>query len=116
MNASSATQRQPQSFRYAPLVDACSEIRLLTIIPGRANDPISCTLRHADLQHPFTCLSYCWGPDRDHRAILVDGKRFLVRGNLYNFLETARVYSFSHLLWIDAICINQQAITRRAPK
>ena len=41
------------------------------------------------------------------QKILVNGKSFLVRRNLYEFLEAAGT-SFPRLaIWIDAICIDQ---------
>ncbi|KAK5093426.1 hypothetical protein LTR70_004786 [Exophiala xenobiotica] len=97
-----------QTFCYEPLFDASTNIRLLMTLPGRDNDPISCTLKQATLHHPYTCLSYCWGLDYDHHTILVNGKTFMVRPNLHTFLYAARLYGFVQPIWIDAICINQR--------
>ncbi|KAF1997475.1 heterokaryon incompatibility, partial [Amniculicola lignicola CBS 123094] len=57
----------------------------------------------------YYCLSYCWGdynPTQD-KNILVNGKQFLVRANLWDFLDVARRKYPDRLFWIDAICINQ---------
>lgn len=59
----------------------------------------------------YIALSYAWGdpnPDRD-RWIQVDNQRLLIRGNLYDFLQSLpHIYGDAvFILWIDQICINQ---------
>lgn len=98
---------QQSSFRYKPLDDISSNIRLLRILPNKSDQSIICTLEQATSNQPYTCLSYCWGPDKDHHTILVNEEIFLVRPNLHAFLALANEYSFDQPIWIDAICINQ---------
>lgn len=97
-----------QPFRYEPLFNASANIRLLTIATSSDNETIACTLTQATFHHPYTCLSYRWGPDVDHRTIFVNHEPFLVRPSLYAFLQTARQHGLRQPIWIDAICINQQ--------
>jgi hypothetical protein len=49
------------------------------------------------------------------RFILVDGKSFQIRVNLWNFLHTTQIklISASQSLWIDAICIDQTDVLER---
>ena len=49
-----------------------------------------------------------WGlPDTLGRFILISGKRFFVRGNLWLALIHLRHHSDKRLIWIDAVCVNQ---------
>jgi hypothetical protein len=60
--------------------------------------------------HPFqrfTALSYVWGSAQDLAYITVNGKRFGVTRNLFNALKSLRPCEGGGILWIDAICINQ---------
>jgi hypothetical protein len=53
-------------------------------------------------------LSYTWGPPTSLKTILVDGKLFQVRENLYEFLKIATYTYRVYLFWIDQISINQE--------
>jgi hypothetical protein len=71
--------------------------------------------RSGDLGSPFTyqALSYHWG-DGERLNIIINGKLFKVRENLYRFLDECRrtplVYNY---IWIDQICIDQGTIQER---
>ena len=116
-------------FKHEPF-EAAGQIRLLRILPTSTNDDICCLLEHAELEDDrYICLSYMWGTDPATHTIRINGRSFMVRSNLYHFLQKARVkYSLTDLrhsdlggndiidtifdplqdrLWIDAICINQ---------
>jgi hypothetical protein len=64
-------------------------------------------------QFTYQALSYNWGADKK-LDIILNGKRFQVRENLYRFLDECRrtplVYNY---IWIDQICINQETIDER---
>ena len=53
----------------------------------------------------FRALSYIWGPEYPTHKILIDGKPFLVRESLWQFLR--RLRWCEDLLWANAICIKQ---------
>ncbi|KAH6846874.1 heterokaryon incompatibility, partial [Alternaria alternata] len=66
----------------------------------------------------YRALSYVWGPPSPVQEIQVNGHRFLVRQNLYDFIYAfrERLYKFRggngyedevQWLWIDQVCINQ---------
>jgi hypothetical protein len=93
---------------YKPLNYAISSIRLLRIQPDTSPEGyIQCTLQHATVDEEYTCLSYVWGPPDPGEFILLDGRHHKVRETLLNFLEMARARHTDKLLWIDALCIDQ---------
>jgi hypothetical protein len=85
------------------------EIRTLTLIRGEFDDPIQCSLQTVSLDdHPtYTALSYVWGDVRDNSPISVDGTVFLATENLKLALQYIREVHRDIVLWVDAICINQ---------
>lgn len=104
-----------REFYHQPLLDAQRSLRLLTILPGSSDSTICCKLEQL---HPepktYTCLSYEWGPEAPTKGILLNGKTFTIRLNLWNFLHTARRFGFASQLWVDAVCINQADLTERS--
>lgn len=106
--------------------------RVLEILPATSQDmtnTISCRLSVISLDPPYwpwahrllsvdyaldyRAVSYVWGDASITNDILVEGKPFTIRNNLWNFLAQARKERFSGTLWIDAICINQADIEER---
>lgn len=108
---------QANDFTYLSLNGSDNSIRLLTLHPGVSKDPISCHLENASLQGQSMCyyeaLSYMWGKEEAKTPIKVDGKIFKVRPNLFAALQNLRLPAKSRVLWIDAICINQQDLMER---
>lgn len=116
------------TYRYNHLHSKKFQIRLLTIEPAsNAQDPICITLRtvRQPSKHKYVALSYTWGRPSSHlpdnwddplvtKAILVNGKVFAVRCNLFSALQTIRHTGDSRCAWwIDAICINQENVGER---
>lgn len=96
--------------QYSPLDPQKSEIRLVTLLPGKSHDAIRCTLSTASLDSApeFTALSYAWGDPSKTKQIIVDSEPFDVTVNLELGLRTIRKRWGRRVLWIDAICINQK--------
>ncbi|KAJ4295422.1 hypothetical protein N0V90_007434 [Kalmusia sp. IMI 367209] len=62
----------------------------------------------------YRCLSYVWGEPEHTRQILIDGQRFQVQQNLYDFLDMARSKTRRiGPLWVDALCIDQDNTAER---
>lgn len=113
---SAATEKMDgkKTFKYTRLEDTSVHIRLLKIMPAEPSSPIRCMLDVANLKHEYTCLSYCWGPEKPARPILVNDRVLVIRSNLYDFLLTARSQGITDWIWTDAICIDQSNYGEKA--
>ena len=70
-------------------------------------------LLHAslDAEPHYDALSYMWGDLSVTRSIqLDDDNEFQVTVNLENTLRDLRLTDRSSILWVDAVCINQDDI------
>jgi hypothetical protein len=101
-------------FCYFPLSPGLDSIRLLRLMPHQdATAHIQCELFEYSFQtscgtHLYEALSYVWGDPDETRPISIHGNRFNVTVNLYAALSRLRNHSIERILWIDAICINQE--------
>jgi hypothetical protein len=116
---------EAQEFEYTPLPDPGQYIRLIKChrrLPrtGRSSDEkIACELITViRTEAPsYRALSYTWGADDARCQILLGGCLFPVTKNLFDFLSAnEKRREDSALLWIDAICINQQDQIEKGPK
>lgn len=96
---------------YNPVNSTQGEIRLLTLNPARKHEaPLVGNLSHVKFsQHPtYDALSYTWGAEGTGGDIQLNGQLFRLRENAEAALRHLRLPSKIRILWIDAICINQQ--------
>jgi hypothetical protein len=102
-----------------PLSQDC--IRLLRLFPHEDKDaPIQCQLFHYSLEesevrtHPYDALSYSWGNPLALQSISLRGNDSTnehsrdVTENLHDALSRLRYRYLDRILWVDAICINQE--------
>ncbi|KAK5996317.1 Heterokaryon incompatibility 6-like protein [Cladobotryum mycophilum] len=92
-------------------------IRILTLTPSKnITDPIIVTLSTVRLagELDYEALSYGWGDASDKQLIFRNGKPFPVTKNLDSALRHLRLADAERVLWIDAICIDQNNISERA--
>ena len=103
------------SFQHSPIDHSQPSIRLIHIERDLTPDGfIQCRIFNATTDAPYSCLSYMWGTSPPSRTIVINGKLFRVRGNLYDFLVVARLRRMpGQWLWIDALCINQEDVAER---
>jgi len=97
-------------YRYRSFAQGTREFRLLKILHAEDHEvPMICKLEHYSMNDPpfYTALSYQWGDPSQWRVIDVDGTRYPVGLNLDSALRQLRARKCP-LLWVDAICINQQ--------
>jgi hypothetical protein len=100
-----------KGYRYSPLRPG--SIRLLRVMPHQDKSAdLQCQLFEYPLQssdgtHLYEALSYVWGDPRQRHAISVDGHDLFVTTNLHAALLRLRDRFFERIVWIDAICINQ---------
>lgn len=85
------------------------EIRVLELQPGRSPQLLSCKLRHVSLgqNHEYEALSYEWGNPDNTGKVRCDSVDIDVRSNLLKALEVLRYEKNARLLWVDALCIDQ---------
>lgn len=108
---------------YEPLDEEDGKIRIMCLFLAntRADQRILIKLQEWPLDREtlpeFEPLSYCWGPEEDTVDILVEtesGEQSLpVRRNLADALLALRYDDNGRLLWIDAICIDQNNLPER---
>ena len=100
---------------YRPLKSNEGAIRILKILPAKdQSEEIRCDLvDHLLSDHfEYEALSYTWGtPGPEPRNyIRLDAQHFKVHENLFAALLRLRRYWKPRLIWIDAICINQEDV------
>jgi len=104
-------------FAYTPLDRNDDSIRLLQVSPTLSpNGNVVCSLQHVSVKScgHYYALSYIWGEDYvDVQPVLVDGEPVKITKNLESFLQHARVSFSGTMLWIDALCVDQQSIEER---
>jgi hypothetical protein len=83
-------------------------IRLLTLLPGRRFDEIECRLKPSGLDADYEALSYCWGDPKRLSPITCNGCVLEVTRNLKMALNDLRHPEQERVLWVDAVCINQE--------
>ncbi|KLU86257.1 hypothetical protein MAPG_05273 [Magnaporthiopsis poae ATCC 64411] len=96
---------------YASLPEG--SVRLLQLLPSPdAESRIECrllTFSRLDSQetHPYEALSYVWGDEKAQDPIYINSKERYVTANLFAALSHLRHCFLERILWIDAVCINQ---------
>lgn len=129
-----------EKYQYTPLPQGYTEIRLIRLQPGLPGTDIQIEIFHAQISsHPeYEALSYTWGcPDRTkvvhvqappHQLAKVldrsTPKRpkkedrsissLRIADNLFVALQHLRHSDDSRVLWIDAICIDQDNKVERS--
>ncbi|EXA53630.1 hypothetical protein FOVG_01373 [Fusarium oxysporum f. sp. pisi HDV247] len=90
--------------------------RLLRLEAGIG--PIRCHIFQAYLDDeqsliPYEALSYCWGSNRLAGKVIANEKLLFITENLSEALQHLRHKDEDRILWIDAICIDQNNIRER---
>jgi hypothetical protein len=105
---------------YRGLLPGPDSIRLLRLLPSEdENASIQCQLFNHSLQesgkrtHPYDSLSYVWGKSDKTRPIFIDKHELPVTLNLYEALLRLRYRSIERIIWVDAVCINQENIKEK---
>jgi len=104
-----------EAFQHQPLDHNQPSIRLVTIHHGLSPEGlIRCKVTHGTVDSNYACLSYRWGSPMPSQEVLINDKIFLVRKNLFDFLDMVREQRTIPLpYWIDALCIDQKNMVER---
>ncbi len=106
-------ERPPPPYEHKPLLNDKS-LRLLKL--RHAEDPessIICDLFEVppDQTRNYEALSWTWPTDDSYKTIRIDrddkAYPFKISTNLFQALKVLRQKETSRMLWIDALCINQ---------
>ena len=103
-------------FKHEPLDHDQPAIRLVTVSRRLSTEGyIQCFMRRTTIHANYACLSYAWGKPKWKRVIQINGRKFHVQQNLFDFLDTIRHNSRSRHedYWIDALCIDQSNAVER---
>ena len=101
-------------YLYRPLA-AHGSIRLLQLEPGSGSSELRGTITQALLNQNerFEALSYVWGSEEKPRSIQISNGKIQITQSLYSALMRLRRPNRSRLLWIDALCINQNDLEEK---
>ncbi|KAF1969334.1 hypothetical protein BU23DRAFT_374876, partial [Bimuria novae-zelandiae CBS 107.79] len=101
--------------QHTALDPARSEIQTLTLLPGQYDDTIHCILQIVSLDDDpeYEALSYVWGRDRDSKEIFFDEQACTITVNLDAALRRLLDETEPRVLWVDALCINQNDIVEK---
>ena len=103
-------------YSRSPLHLGDREFRLLKLDSSAELRRIACSLHcfSLDSSYPdYIALSYTWGGNQRHDDIDLNGHRFPVGRNLWQFLDRMRLQEQDIFFWIDAVCIDQSNITEQ---
>lgn len=101
-------------YTYETLDPRKKEIRLLKVHAGQGSQPLRCSMQLLSLFRPsdeYETVSYCWSQSDSaeiiYKVIDVDGKSLRVVNTAAGALFRLRSATSDRILWIDAVCINQ---------
>ncbi|PYH69924.1 HET domain-containing protein [Aspergillus vadensis CBS 113365] len=109
------------TYTEVPLESPHSTTRMIRLLPNKDKDAeIECELFNYDLtsgggadSHLYEALSYVWGSNTRSRTIVLNSCVFPVTENLYFALSRLRNRQLGRVLWVDAICINQDDLNEK---
>ncbi|CAH0021017.1 unnamed protein product [Clonostachys rhizophaga] len=102
---------------YRSLDSSIPEIRLFALDPAQTDEgAIVGHLQNVPLSSApaYEALSYKWGKPVYSEPITIAGHTVLVTPNLAVALRGLRLRDRQRVLWIDALCINQESLHERA--
>ncbi|KAH6664929.1 heterokaryon incompatibility protein-domain-containing protein, partial [Halenospora varia] len=100
---------------YKPLPHTGDAIRLLRLQPGIRGEKLRSNMIYTTLKsNPiYEALSYEWGAPEPKQQIALDDTNVVVTPNLWSALSHLRHRDEEKILWVDALCINQDNLDER---
>lgn len=116
-NVQAVPSEDSDPYRYRDL--RLGEIRLFKLSPGTGDEPLRGAVHHvlADSDEEYQALSYVWGDINASLAlhsIETSEGTLRISLSLQSALRAIRDPKMDTMLWIDAICINQESVTEKA--
>ncbi|CAI6340111.1 unnamed protein product [Periconia digitata] len=100
-------------YQYQPLASE-HHVRILVLTPAEQADArLECSLIQIDLKdHPgsYKAISYTWGSQSRDQDLHCEGATIKITSNLSSALRRFRSRFQAQILWIDAVCINQDDV------
>ncbi|KAI6710310.1 hypothetical protein JHW43_007162 [Diplocarpon mali] len=98
----------PPPYKYTAL-EKPDHIRLILLHPRFGFRPVSCSMLNGPHMRLlfYEAVSYTWGSPERSEEIQVDGCTMMVTKSAYEILAASSSQFLPQLLWIDAICIDQ---------
>ena len=110
-------------YQYQPLDTEAGYIRLIYLLPAEFTADIRVDIVQKRLEKEdvpkYEALSYAWGESDTPEVIYVGHKgdiTLAVTRSLYQALPYLRYRDQERVLWIDAICVDQQNLEERGPQ
>lgn len=106
-----------ERYGYSKLAEG--SIRLLRLLPDQdKQSQIQCQLFEFALLNshstcPYEALSYVWGFDNKPCSVTVNSGDLRIGSNLHAALSSLRHSTLERIIWIDALCINQDDMTEK---
>ncbi|KAG9252296.1 heterokaryon incompatibility protein-domain-containing protein [Emericellopsis atlantica] len=98
-------------YQYVPLDPVTDEIRLIVLHPSEDEQArVNLHLAHSPAKSDvgYNAISYTWGERQPRADIVVTGQLFSVTKSLEELLRRVRRKQGELVMWIDAICIDQE--------
>ncbi|KAH8163304.1 hypothetical protein CIB48_g4934 [Xylaria polymorpha] len=91
------------------------EIRLLILEPGRRDALLECRLVRCrvSIDTSYEALSYAWGDTPSQHMLKCNGEMIQITENLESALRHIRHPLARRVLWVDAVCIDQEDAEER---
>ena len=109
------------SYQYQPLDTEAECIRLIYMLPAETSTDIRVDIVHTRLTKEdvpkYEALSYAWGESDTPEVIYVGQEgdvTIAVTRSLYQALPHLRYRDQRRVLWVDAICVDQQNLKERS--
>ena len=112
-----------EPYTYRKLHPRLREIRLLKVLPDAPGKPLRVTIQHASLAlrrlQTYETISYVWGDPTRSACLTIHstgfGKKRHIRvpASAVAALQRVRLVDRPRIVWIDAVCINQDDVGER---
>ena len=101
---------------YLALNSEAHQIRRLRLLAGEFDDSLRGALEIVSLDGApqYEALSYVWGQELASAPMLVSNTELPITANLDVALRHLRMCNEERVLWVDAVCINQNDLDEKA--